>query len=200
MSNTNNKTITEAIEKLKRRKTPFGGGYDVWNEGVNDAVEAIEDVIGCGIDDAFSEPKVYKYTSGEKWVSEKEWNGEGLPPVGVECEYYSSTHTKMQPEDCNFNEHCIINTWSNGDRLSVLGCATKHGIKYPVVQNIETEDVSTIALKYIRPIRTEREKAIDEMYFDVTGETASHDEIMDWDGWNTCRAAYDAGYRKTERK
>ena len=47
-----------------------------------------------------------------------------------------------------------------------------------------------------KPIQTEREKAIEEMYFDLTEEVASHDEMMDDDAYANCETLVSLGYRK----
>jgi len=43
---------------------------------------------------------------------------------------------------------------------------------------------------------TQKQKFVDDMYFDLTGDIASHDEMMDNDAYANCEVLYDAGYRK----
>lgn len=94
---------------------------------------------------------------------DSEWNGEGLPPVGTVCEYYNNKHIQRNPEDCNLDDHCIIDTWSNTDEVKVICHATIYGKIYPVVQNLKTQNVSTIARTLLRPIPTPEQKAVEEM-------------------------------------
>lgn len=113
----------------------------------------------------------------------KDWDGEGLPPVGCVCEALTGPGGGEKQE------------W-------FIGIVVANHINGGVIfesDNINGwrrfEDSGSL-----RPLPTEREKAIDAMYMDVTGETASHDEMMDSDGWDYLAATYDKGYRKQEPK
>ncbi|HIB0233625.1 TPA: hypothetical protein ACWSRY_003163 [Escherichia coli] len=94
------------------------------------------------------------------------WDGEGLPPVGVECEYMKHTRSTG-------------NNWSKG--------TVKYISEYTVVIDDDDVDGEFIAHPLgcaFRPLRTEAERAIDEMVR-LSGVSIGAAKIL-----------YDAGYRK----
>jgi hypothetical protein len=94
-------------------------------------------------------------------------NGE-LPPVGIECEYKLG----------NFWKHC-----------EVKGDAFEYGHRIVLVQ-IGDGCKCTGEVKYFRPIKSEREKAIDDMASIMGSGSNTY--------WASAEALYDAGYRKLE--
>ena len=110
------------------------------------------------------------------------WDGVGLPPAGLACEYRKT--------DAKYRQGFVA--------VKVL-CYGKEKcfLQHEASKNEFTEDLSSVEF---RPILTaeqvaaeEREKAIDEMVFGVCG--------CEPDGGNTsalmvCGFLYDAGYRK----
>jgi hypothetical protein len=97
-------------------------------------------------------------------------NGE-LPPVGAICEYKLG----------NFWKHC-----------EVKGDAFDYGHRIVLVQ-IGEGCKATGEVKYFRPTKSDREKAIEDMLkIAYTPEVISNRSIMG--------AIYDAGYRKVEDK
>lgn len=94
------------------------------------------------------------------------WNGEGLPPVGCECEYMKHTRNSG-------------NNWSKG--------TVKYIGEFTVVIDDDDVDGEVIAHPLgcaFRPLRTEAERAIDEMVR-LSGVSIGAAKIL-----------YDAGYRK----
>ena len=69
----------------------------------------------------------------------------------------------MSHEDCNLDEHCIVDTWRSGDKLSVIAVVLKHGENTPVVQNKRTQEVSSILTKLIKKPKTPEEELRDEL-------------------------------------
>ena len=113
-------------------------------------------------------------------MKSKELDGEGVPPVGTECEYLK--HAKY------------ITSWIKvkvvfvGENLIVF----EHGAN----GNEFSEQITDVSF---RPIKTpeqiaaeERKQAIDEM-LDMIGDYSALSEY-------TMIVLYDAGYRKTEVK
>lgn len=94
------------------------------------------------------------------------WDGTGLPPVGCECEYMKHTRSTG-------------NNWSKG--------TVKYISEYTVVIDDDDVDGEFIAHPLgcaFRPLRTEAERAIDEMVR-LSGVSIGAAKIL-----------YDAGYRK----
>lgn len=103
----------------------------------------------------------YEEVNGDYILQNKtEWNGEGLPPVGAVCEI-TNNGQGMPADELNLDEHCIVDTWADGDAVRVLCHVVMHGKTLAVVQNVEKEQVSSIALKFIAPIRTHKERVIE---------------------------------------
>ena len=94
------------------------------------------------------------------------WDGVGFPPIGVECEYMKHTRNTG-------------NNWSKG--------TVKYISEYTVVIDDDDVDGEFIAHPLgceFRPLRTEAERAIDEMVR-LSGVSIGAAKIL-----------YDAGYRK----
>ncbi len=99
-----------------------------------------------------------------------EWDGEGLPPVGAVC----------QIEAMGGRYQCEIAAHFMQPECEVAA------------YTVENPDTGWKTLNYARPARfhsihSERDKAVQEMVA-VTDEHLSPED--------TCRALYDAGYRK----
>lgn len=95
-----------------------------------------------------------------------DWDGTGLPPVGCECEYMKHTRNSG-------------NNWSKG--------TVKYISEFTVVIDDDDVDGEFIAHPLgceFRPLRTEAERAIDEMVR-LSGVSIGAAKIL-----------YDAGYRK----
>lgn len=110
------------------------------------------------------------------------WNGEGLPPVGVEVEWRTPNHW--------------IHEWSKGVINYISDFTVVFGID--VAEDPDKEVVMYRDQVTLRPIRSpeeiEREKAIDEtVYFFVNhyGNPKGSEGYI-----NIASALYDAGYRK----
>lgn len=92
------------------------------------------------------------------------WNGEGLPPVGCECEY------KWQNDRWRVGKVCYI---------------SKHTVlMLEIFDGEESESAYGACDVTFRPLRTETERAIDEMVR-LSGVSIGAAKIL-----------YDAGYRK----
>jgi hypothetical protein len=105
-----------------------------------------------------------------------EWNGEGLPPVGVVCEFFIGERTRSDA-----HRH-----WEDGDKLEVLA----HRNACAIVYNKTAGAAAVVNTDCIRPIKSERERAIVAMRSIV-------DEYAEMN--NAMGALYDAGYRKVEK-
>jgi hypothetical protein len=80
-------------------------------------------------------------------VTVPEWNGEGLPPVGVVCEFVIGKRTR-------FDAH---GHWEDGDELEVLA----HRNACAIVYNKTARAAAAVNTDCMRPIKTERQKQID---------------------------------------
>ena len=90
------------------------------------------------------------------------WNGTGLPPVGCECEYQYKVHgSEWRSFECIAVDGKVAFGWSNNT---------------PIALQSNTHN--------FRPLRTEAERAIDEMVR-LSGVSIGAAKIL-----------YDAGYRK----
>lgn len=98
------------------------------------------------------------------------WNGTGLPPVGCECEYLD-TNNEWYPVTIKYASNQIV---------VICGMTNIFG------EEQETEIAKDIQLDkpQFRPLRTEAERAIDEMVR-LSGVSIGAAKIL-----------YDAGYRK----
>ena len=106
-----------------------------------------------------------------------------LPPVGTIVEFCNKTKS---------NERICIDDWLEGDRLEVIAIRSVHHCELPIVFNTRDHTASAIITKNIRPIKSDREKAIDELV------------ILMNDNTNMCfteiaEKLYDAGYKKERR-
>ena len=125
-----------------------------------------------------------------------EWNGEGLPPVGMVCEFQG---------DC---AKCPSDPWHK---------ELHDGVQCTVIAHFKSKSLDLVAFTFVkadgsseleqslpgalRPIRTpeqiakqERSKACDKMY-GVILDKIPQDRRNN--GSDICEALYDAGYRKT---
>lgn len=96
----------------------------------------------------------------------KQWNGEGLPPVGTVCEWLAS----------------VDHDWV---KVMVLG---HHGDDTWLKPDDGTQSFIVGNAENFRPIPNEREKAIDEILQIIDHNGA--------DPLNSAKQIYDAGYRK----
>ena len=108
----------------------------------------------------------------------KEWDGEGVPPVGTECEYLK--HAKYKTSWIKVRVVFI------GENLIIF----EHGAN----GNEFSEQLAEVSF---RPIKTpeqlaaeERLHAIDEMVYFLQRCGSTYTDVMS--------ALYDAGYRKVE--
>lgn len=107
-------------------------------------------------------------------------NGEGLPPVGTECEYVSGVLTQAvgdnKPVSGTYVTVVAHDSYTSGNGVDVCICKwlnSNGGMR-----------ASVFAPKTLRPIRSERDKAVDDMV-QVSGITDGAAKIL-----------YDAGWRK----
>ena len=108
-------------------------------------------------------------------MKSKEWDVNGLPPVGAECEYYCSEHAKWRK--------CEIVAYYFANVVAVDVLDSSAVLMHPTM---------------FRPIKTpeqiaaeERSAAIQEMM----GVASGFGRFLD-----ILESLYDAGYRKTEVK
>lgn len=112
------------------------------------------------------------------------WNGEGLPPVGVECEFKSVGHHD-EPEF----KWCIFR-----GKTQFGGYIIEH-YQRPEAP-ITTADAFDPALTYFRPIRTAEQIAAEDRRAAVL-EMKGHLSFSDYlEAERHCEQLYDAGYRK----
>ena len=78
----------------------------------------------------------------------QEWNGEGLPPVGCECEFNRSL---IQ----GFKEGEPISRWEDGDILKVLSIQRAESCEVAVLWNDRDRTALSLAAGCLRPIKPE---------------------------------------------
>lgn len=66
-----------------------------------------------------------------------------VPAIGSKCIYFTSDKP-ITPKDANLDEHCVVDTWQNGDPLDVIAHTDMCGIKTAVVKNERTKDITTV--------------------------------------------------------
>lgn len=99
------------------------------------------------------------------------WDGTGLPPVGVECEYLDSNNGKWYPVTMKYVSDQIVVICG---MTNILG--EEQGTE--IAKDIQLDKPQ------FRPLRTKAERAIDEMVR-LSGVSIGAAKIL-----------YDAGYRK----
>lgn len=120
-----------------------------------------------------------------------EWNGEGMPPVGIDAQL---------KKECKFTEGYRLESFPAGTTVYVGGHANFGGCDLAVVIIKGRHFCGTLIPQFLEPIRTpeqiaadEREKAIKDMV-----------RIIQQADWNSdadmVGALYDTGYRKQEQK
>jgi len=113
-----------------------------------------------------------------------EWNGEGLPPAGIECEVMGGG----LPSTAFDWEHCtilLINEGADGkNQVCTRDFRGDLAIYYPDVDPV-----------YFRPIRTPEQIAAEEREAAIK-DMAEFLMTISFDDWVTARELYDAGYRK----
>ncbi len=97
------------------------------------------------------------------------WNGEGLPPVGTECEAKKSE------------------TWVRGTVV--------HHAESGSVLFVDEDEILAFWSKEFRPIRTEEEKLIEQAYNAMSDEPLQGNEMDDKDLLSYAEALIDAGWR-----
>lgn len=171
--------------ELLRQELPKRGG---WPEGANECVQDCSGVV------KFFDSDNLRF-DGDRWVGSARgnyycnqydkirgltlsndyataivtreqygWDGTGLPPVGIECEY------KWQYDRWRIGKVCYI---------------SKHTVlMLEIFDGEESESAYGVCDVTFRPLRTEAERAIDEMVR-LSGVSTGAAKIL-----------YDAGYRK----
>lgn len=79
----------------------------------------------------------------EKLLRGEQWDGTGLPPVGTECEVMDKDHNHI---------------WH---RCKILAHIVRKGLPCAVFES--EPSVSCCSDRYFRPLRTERDKAVEQM-------------------------------------
>lgn len=116
-------------------------------------------------------------------MSDNSWFEEGeLPPVGSIVEFCNKKKEK---------ERICIDDWKNGDKLEVLAIRKVGLSDLPIVFNLRDNTASAVIMEMIRPIKTERELAIEAMHL-IANQNGSCANIC------AMEKLYDAGYRKNE--
>ena len=112
---------------------------------------------------------------GELMQQPPEWNGEGLPPVGTECE-------AMICRDV------LIADWYKG-------IVVAHHWTKAVVYSEQLNAYYGVGINSLRPIKSEREKAIEAISLAISRSTYLTKDLT-----NAIAAAlYNEGYRKVEK-
>jgi len=96
-----------------------------------------------------------------KNLTDKAFGQPYMPKVGEECEYDSKGAPVVKNKNFNIDEHCIVDTWTDGDRLIVIANSTIFDNAVLVVKNHRSQQISSIIPKYVRPLKTEREKFVE---------------------------------------
>lgn len=106
-----------------------------------------------------------------------EWNGVGLPPVGCECEYNTGVHEMKRVGG-------DIYKTLNAPIIRNVRIVFVHGEQIAAVYTHNSKLITIDGSKYLRPLRSEAERAIDEMVM-ISGISVLAAKIL-----------YATGYRK----
>lgn len=90
----------------------------------------------------------------EKLLRGEQWDGTGLPPVGTECEVMDKDHDHI---------------WH---RCKILAHIVRKGLPCAVFES--EPSVSCCSDRYFRPLRTERDKAIEQIAIYVNNTAAEN--------------------------
>lgn len=115
---------------------------------------------------------------------EKQWNGEGLPPVGAVCE------AKHKQSDESWARHGfnVVTIKAIGDELFILESGgTTNGSK---------ESVGIIEDYEFRPLKTEAERERDKAVADISADLFGLLNMGDSAATAVAEGLYDMGYRK----
>lgn len=97
----------------------------------------------------------------EKLLRGEQWDGTGLPPVGTECEY------SLPPAEAD----SLGSAWKR--------CFIRYSSKLTVVIQTHNSELSGHPSKFdFRPLRTEREKAVEQMIEFHRNTLGSYDDSM----------------------
>jgi len=154
----------------------------IYGDGIHDDTEALQQRIDMGIDinDIIVEKgKVFNISSSLqlKTITEPVWDGEGLPPVGVECETLNKEYGRWYKVRIIFSDLVRRVAWEEvGDEYF----------------NIDCDNSSD--LRIFRPIRSPEDVAMDEVglaiyhaiNWNAKGELVSSSRMEDY------KKAYDA--------
>lgn len=117
------------------------------------------------------------YKESKEMIYTQEMKDKGIPPeVGMIVELTGSP--ELDAEKLMIGDFCIVDSWINGDKLTVIATVYMFNKKTIVVQNKRTYGVSTIAKDFYKAIdtRTSEEKAIDDLDKILTCE---NNEVID---------------------
>jgi len=82
------------------------------------------------------------------------WDGKGeFPVVGTVAEFYH--------DETNRSERICVDSWKNGDKLECLAIRKVGMDNLPVFFNMRDQTASCIVRMRYRPIKSDREKAIE---------------------------------------
>ena len=84
----------------------------------------------------------------EKLLRGEQWDGTSLPPVGTECEYKDTQTGKWMPVNIKYASDQIV---------VLMGCERVWGTLVEIAKDV------VIDKPEFRPLRTERDKAIEQM-------------------------------------
>lgn len=84
----------------------------------------------------------------EKLLRGEQWDGTGLPPVGTECEYKDTQTGKWMPVNIKYASDQVV---------VLMGCERVWGTLVEIAKDV------VIDKPEFRPLRTEREKAVEKL-------------------------------------
>lgn len=94
---------------------------------------------------------------------ESDSNNDEWPKVGDEVVLHFTT-APLLLDECNLDEHCIVDTWRSGDVLEVIAIVETFDEKrLPVVQNKRTREVSSIITECIKQPKSKEDLLIEEL-------------------------------------
>lgn len=113
-----------------------------------------------------------------------EWDGEGLPPIGASVEF-SRRASRIATG--------VTSKWNDGDTIKIIALESVCDSLLPVAWHSKSETASSVTLDCIQPIKSPRDKAVEEMQRDC--KQGGNKLVI-----GLCRELYDAGYRKITPK
>lgn len=129
------------------------------------------------------EGRLLTYSEIMELAVDEKWSGECFPVVGSIVEYCGTGKIEGR----------VYDEWRAGDKLEVMCLKSINGETVPVCFNLRYESVSSMGVEFLRPIKSDREKAIEFAHEIIKSHRK---EIGNYNDKTQLGALYDTGLLK----